>query len=84
MDDFTKNLGIGGGSGLIGIILGWLGFKGQMKEIKSDLEGVKRRVQFRDTCDQIVKRLESTMKRIEGMQDEMRKDIKKLLIVQAE
>jgi hypothetical protein len=81
MDDlgFMKDLGVGGGGGIIGLILSWFGFKSQMKELRTDLDGVKQRVRFRDTCDEIVKRVEKSLESIQAMQEEMRNDIKKIL-----
>lgn len=79
IDDLTKNIGIGGGSGILGVLLSWLGFKSQIKDLRTDLEGVKRRARFRDTCDEIVKRIENSLENIQAMQEEMRSDIKKIL-----
>lgn len=82
MDDLMKDLGIGGGGGIIGLILSWFGFKSQIRDLRTDLDGVKRRVRFRDTCDEIVKRVEKSLESIQGMQEEMRNDIKKILLGQ--
>ena len=74
-----KDLGIGGGGGIIGLFLSWFGFKSQIRDLRTDLNGVKRRVRFRDTCDEIVKRVEKSLESILAMQEEMRSDIKKIL-----
>lgn len=77
--DSLKDVGVGGGAGLIGAILSWLGFRHRIKRIEEDMNGLKKRVRFTDVCKEIVERMEGRLKRIEAMQDATSKDIKELL-----
>lgn len=87
MSNLPEHLGYGGASGIVGVILGWLGFRHRVKAVEQDIKGMKARVRFSDVCEQIVKRVESRLKSIEEvrlkgieeMQEEVRKDIKELL-----
>ena len=78
MDDLTTP-GVGGISGLAGIALGWLGFKGKIKDLERRLEKLSDSVCYEDTCNEITRALGCRLKAIEGMNTEMRKDIKELL-----
>jgi len=78
MDDLTAP-GVGGISGLVGITLGWLGFKGKVKDMEKQLEKLSSSVRYEDTCDEIIKARDCRMKAIEEGVTEMRKDIKELL-----
>ncbi len=79
MDDLTKNIGIGGGSGIIGAVLSWLGFKYRVDNLQKNLENLKSSVRYEDTCEKVHKAIDVRLKNIEVMQTEMRKDIKALL-----
>jgi len=78
MDNLTTP-GVGGISGLAGVALGWLGFKGKIKDIERRIERLSGSVRYEDTCNGITKALNCRLKAIEGMNTEMRKDIKELL-----
>jgi len=78
MDDYTTP-GVGGLSGLVGVALGWLGFKCKVRDIERRLEKLSDSVRYADTCDGITKALNCRLKAIEEMNTEMRKDIKELL-----
>lgn len=71
MSDWA-NMGIGGGSGLVGVVLGWLGFK-------SKLDSMAKNMRYKDTCDALHKAIDNRLGGIEDMQKEMRDDIKILL-----
>lgn len=79
MDDLTKNIGIGGGSGIIGVFLGWLGFKYRVDNLQKTVESLKNSVRYEDTCIEVHKAIDVRLQNIEIMQTEMRKDIKALL-----
>lgn len=79
MDDLSKHIGVGGGAGIMGVILSWLGFRYRIKSVEEDMAGIKKRVRFSDVCQEIVTRIEDRLTGIEAMQKESRDDIKELL-----
>jgi len=79
MDDPITKIGIGAGSGLVGIMLGWLGFKAKVENLQTDMTALKKNVRYQDTCLEVHKAVDSRLKAIEGMQTEMRDDIKLLI-----
>ena len=79
MDDLLTKLGIGGGSGFLGIVLGWIGFKGRIDNLQTDMKTLKENVRYEDTCVEVHKAVDARLESMEAMQKEMRDDIKRLL-----
>ena len=79
MDDLLTKLGIGGGSGFLGIVLGWFGFKGRIDALQTDLTTLKGVVRYEDTCEKVHVAVDTRLKSMETMQKEMRDDIKELI-----
>lgn len=79
MDDLTKDIGIGTGSGIIGVVLGWLGFKYRIENLHQDVKSLKENVRYEDTCIEVHKAIDIRLQSIEAMQVEMRNDIKALI-----
>jgi len=78
MDDLTTT-GIAGGSGLIGAILGWLGFKSRIAKVEQDVSDFSKTVRYEVTCLEIHRAVEIQLKDIRDLSKESRDDIKKLL-----
>jgi len=78
MDNITAG-GIASGSGLFGIILGWLGFKARIKNVEKDLKEIRNTARYEVTCDKIVEGLNRELADIKKLQHEARDDIKELL-----
>ena len=85
MDNLTTT-GIAGGSGLLGIILAFFGCKSEIKNLKGGLKKsdeniteLRKAVRYDKTCDEIHKAVDKRLESIEGMNKEMRDDIKELL-----
>jgi len=72
MSDWISDVGIGGASGLLGIVLGWFGLRSRINDLKES-------VRYADTCMAIHKAVDVRLQNIEKMQAETRSDIKKLL-----
>jgi len=70
-----KNVGLGGGGGIIGVILAFLGFKSRLDSIDDKLKNVV----FEDTCHARVAGMENQMKTQTDLMKEQRDDIKELL-----
>jgi len=70
-----ETIGIGGGSGLLGVVLTFFGFKSRLDGIESKLNHVV----FDDTCKATVGGLEKQMKIQTDLMMETRKDVKELL-----
>jgi hypothetical protein len=79
MDDLTEKIGIGGGAGIVGAILSWLGFKYRIDNMQKDVETLKKEVRYQDTCLEVHKAVDARLQNIEDMQKEMRDDIKALI-----
>ncbi len=83
MDEWENYIGIGGGAGFLAMLLTWLRLKAKYENkvdnIDKDVEGLKRRVRFRDTCDAMHDGIKERLTNIEDMQKEARDDIKRLL-----
>lgn len=78
MDEITTG-GIAGGSGLVGAVLGWLGFKARIKNIETKLQIMDKEVRYDVTCTKITDGIKIQLKDIKDMNKEMRDDIKQLL-----
>lgn len=79
MDELTEKIGIGGGAGIIGAVLSWLGFKYRIDSLQNDVETLKKEVRYQDTCVEVHKAVDVRLQSIEDMQTEMRDDIKALI-----
>lgn len=79
MDDLTEKIGIGGGAGIIGAVLSWLGFKYRIDNLQKNVESLKKSVRYEDTCIEVHKAVDVRLQSIEKMQKEMRDDIKALI-----
>lgn len=79
MDDLLTKLGIGGGSGFVGIVLGWLGFKSKIQALEKDIDEIKKEARYTITCIAVHKAVDDRLLSIETMQREMRDDIKRLI-----
>lgn len=82
MDDFTKNIGIGGGAGVFGAVLSWLGFKYRVDNLQKNVEALQEKIEeYQEvrTCLVVHKGISTELQDIKDMQTEMRKDIKALL-----
>lgn len=79
MDELITGIGGAGGGGVVGVILAWLGFKSKVCSIERRLSGLSDNVRYEDTCEKICGAMEKRLEGIEGMQKEMRDDVKELL-----
>jgi len=79
MGDLVTSTGVGSISGLMGIAIGWLGFKTKVADLDKRISGLSGSVRYEDTCDQMHAALKCRLKNIEKMNEEMRTDIKELL-----
>lgn len=78
MDNLTTTSGIAGGSGLIGILLGYLGFKARVRNIERDIAEMHKNVRYDVTCDKIVQGLNQRFDTLESLQKESRDTLQKL------
>ena len=78
MDNLTA-IGTASGSGLFGIILGWLRFKARIKSVEKSLKELQGAVRYEVTCKEITHAIEIQLNDIKKMNSEMRDDIKELL-----
>ena len=74
MDDVT-GMGVGGISGLVGVITGWLGFKSRLDAVEKRQE----KCQTKDVCDERDEGFQRRFDSIDEINKEMRDDIKQLL-----
>lgn len=79
MSDISTEIGIGGGSGIIAVILSWFGFKYQIKNLKEKVDNIEKNVRFSDTCEKMYQGIQVNLHDIKEMQKEMRDDIKKVI-----
>ena len=83
MENWMDYAGIGGGAGILATILTWLRIKAKYESkvdnMCTDLEGLKKRVRFTDTCLVMYEGIKERLTNIEAMQKETRDDIKELL-----
>jgi len=70
-----KNVGIGGGGGIVGVLLAFFGFKSRLDNIDRKLEHVV----YEDTCDATVAGIEKQLETQTELMKEQRDDIKELL-----
>jgi hypothetical protein len=78
MSDWA-NMGMGGASGFVGIMLGWLGCKSKIDTLEKRMDTLSATVRYKDTSEALHKALNERLAGIEDMQKEMRDDIKQLL-----
>lgn len=79
MDDLTVTAGVASGSGLIGLILGWLGFKNRLTSIEKDIKDLRKNVRYDVTCKEINHGISIRLNDIQKMNTEIRNDIKEIL-----
>jgi len=68
-----------GGAGLIGVILGYLGFKGKVNNLEKKLDSLSTSVRYIDTCDSRYESVKERLTSIETGQGVMQGDIKEIL-----
>ena len=79
MDDLLTKIGIGGGSGLVGVVLGLFGFKTKVQRLEKDMTEIKKDARYTITCIAVHKAVDEKLASMETMQKEMRDDIKELI-----
>lgn len=83
MENWEGYIGACGGSGLLAMLLTWFRakakYENKVDNIIQDLEGLKKRVRFTDTCLAMYEGIKERLINIESMQKETRNDIKTLL-----
>ena len=68
-----------GGAGLVGALLGYLGFKSKVNGLKERMDLLSGSVRYADTCDSRYEALKDDVKDIKDMQAETRSDVKEIL-----
>lgn len=76
MDDFTKTVGVGGISGIIGALLSWLKFKYRVDNLQEKVDGLSKEVRYADTCTAMYEGIEKQLNNIVDMQREMRDNLR--------
>lgn len=64
-----EDVATGGGGGILGAFLAWLGFKSKIDSIDHKLDRLYQEVQFKDTCAATHKPIENQLQRIEEKLD---------------
>lgn len=78
MDEITTGAAAGG-SGIVGVILTWLGFKARIRTVEKDLKELRGAVRYEVTCKEINHAIHQRLENIEEMQKETREDVKILI-----
>jgi prefoldin subunit 5 len=78
MDELTTG-GIATGSGMVGALLGWLGFKGRIKSVEKAIAEMQGVVRYEKTCDKITEGINTQLADIKKTTLTTQNDIKKLL-----
>jgi len=79
MDDLTAKAGIGGLSGTLGILAGWLGLRAKIRCLESRVDKMSEGVRYIDTCEVIADAIKAQLVDIKSVNKEISRDVKKLL-----
>ena len=73
------DVGKTGGAGLVGVILGYLGFRSKVNRLEKRVDSLSNSVRYADTCKATHEGVRERLKSIEDMQAETRSDVKEVL-----
>ena len=73
------DIGKTGGVGLIGALLGYLGFRGKVNAIEKRVDSLANSVRYADTCKAMHEALNTRLDGIESGMGTIQGDIKKIL-----
>lgn len=64
MTDPTQ-IGATGGAGIVGVLLGWLGFRSKVNSLEKQIDSLKGSVRFEDTCKEIHKATDKELAKLD-------------------
>ena len=79
----TDTVATATGTGLAGILLGWIGLKWRFNGIRDDIKEIKHKLETLrslDTCGLLINNIDHQFASLENNQREMKDDIKQLLV----